>query len=1506
MQYSLAKKTPGSGKSHSPGEAFKVVEDWAGTSSFFKWLDTQRSSDRVRPFELVVAVAAVMCLRWIETDEEEALAILAFEEGEFSEEIEPPRILERWVSQQFDLAEELERVLEKASAGEACCYAQYLAPGLRHFSFLPPEVQREIVLRIQTLDPASQIGRRQGKEMIDSLLDWLAKEQKGYAGEFRTPQSLIDLVISLADPKPGERVYDPCFGRAGFLAAAAHHQFAKTKATDASGWSQVRRNGIYGREINGDIFILGLAHLVYEGVDLPRLEIGNSLENEGFNGQSDSGYDCIIANPPLGLRVDEPQGHHFPVPMRDADGLFIQHIVQSLRPGGRAVVVVPPGVLFASGRMAKLRKYLVEHQLIEQIIALPKAILKPYTTIAVNLLVLRNGKGEGPIRFINLSRVDLGQHGGKNLDELSELPGAYCYTANAQEISQRNHDLVVREPGENDLRQSIMDLAQEFPEVEIANLGRVAEVKRGVHYRSHQLVDQLELADEEPISVIRVSDVQRGQLQSPKLFLKGGEAEKIRQPFFLQPSDTLLTISGTIGKLAFAGQMGSQSVVTHGLAIIRPSQENLAKRFLFALLRSEAYQKHLSSFSKGTSISHLSMRDLRNIPIPVPPVPIQSQVVEYVEQEKGDGFAHLQRLLRKKENDPVSSWLRDSQEVAEIIRLVDDVSDPIVLLPIQTVARSFRTLRNRIAHNQVSSSDTAPELLEWLTKISTAIQRLASIASISNAFERYNLLQVAELTLSNSLDDLADHPSPDTQQAALFTKSLVTLLGWERDEIATAQAVFSHCSDQVGPDEETIISVSIRNDGPLPLTELTITDPVTGSEKVIPYFTAGQTESIEIGFEPKAGVHEFEGKFYFDLQVEALLPDGQPFKTEIETGVAILENWEKEVDETAGTQDSGGGLWNAQVEKLERENNWTPGMDDFENEETQLLDDEARWHHENEISKLLSNIPGYERIADARAEVEAIAQEQPRNPKVLQAIKGMEEFFSLVEEAAEAKRRAEESTLEAYDALFSNPPDLPDPNLKAINEKDRQQADALLGNLTFKCAELAEILEECRASIKGTLPQKKAFPSDRVESAEKILASDLGTSPYTTGSPVNKADMLFGRQNTLSEIRTQLPIDSQANVILLEGNRRAGKTSILKQLQTPDFLPDWVVCYCSLQSGEGAKDGNGLATSEVFRIMARCIGEQLIKEGFKIWFPGHPGPDPERGLRPQFRAATQKVFSGDYPFETFEDFLLECLEAVKPRRLLLCLDEFDKLQEGIDSGVTSSTVPENIRFLLHEHPNFVAILTGSRRLKRLREEYWHALFGLGHRIGVSALELEDAKALVTKPVDRCLAYSPDAVDLITHVTARQPYLIQLLCNRIFQQAKDDKQTSISPQHVKRAIDRMVEDNEHFRTLWGYAESWRRRLVLSLARKQEAADAPLTLGILREQLPELGVILPDGDPLADDLDFLRELEMLRLASDGSHQSYALEVPLFGMWIDKTQDFEEVVEKAKMESEQEAGL
>ncbi|WP_305368917.1 hypothetical protein [Photobacterium leiognathi] len=74
----------------------------------------------------------------------------------------------------------------------------------------------------------------------------------------------------------------------------------------------------------------------------------------------------------------------------------------------------------------------------------------------------------------------------------------------------------------------------------------------------------------------------------------------------------------------------------------------------------------------------------------------------------------------------------------------------------------------------------------------------------------------------------------------------------------------------------------------------------------------------------------------------------------------------------------------------------------------------------------------------------------------------------------------------------------------------------------------------------------------------------------------------------------------------------------------------------------------------------------------------------------------------DSPFIDFRDYLEVLLAVLEEKNLgiVLMLDEFDKLQEGIDNGVTSPQLPENIRYLIQNYSKFSAILTGSRRLKK--------------------------------------------------------------------------------------------------------------------------------------------------------------------------------------------------------------
>lgn len=462
------------------------------------------------------------------------------------------------------------------------------------------------------------------------------------------------------------------------------------------------------------------------------------------------------------------------------------------------------------------------------------------------------------------------------------------------------------------------------------------------------------------------------------------------------------------------------------------------------------------------------------------------------------------------------------------------------------------------------------------------------------------------------------------------------------------------------------------------------------------------------------------------------------------------------------------------------------------------------------------------------------------------------------------------------------------------------------GNLSLR------LLWQARA-LSGQQVEDEIELAIRVKEAGRIAgasAPELGGSPYVTGSPLEPQhghSVFYGREELIATISRQ--IATHGNVVLLEGNRRAGKTSVLKHLEGRSAIPGWLAVYCSLQGAEGDSHAVGVPTAEVFREVARSIATALNKLRIEVPLPNGQilaAGKPALGVA----RACREGIGADSPFADFRDSLEGVLAVLEPMNLglVLMLDEFDKLQEGIDNGVTSPQVPENIRFLIQSYPKFSAILTGSRRLKRLREEYWSALYGLGTNIPVTVLDPESARKVVVEPVQDRLTFSQEAVDRVIEVTARHPYLMQCLCNRLFDYAVQAKSRSITVSAVNAAASSLVRDNEHFASLWDYAAlgpetgRHRRQMILLLCARSLKRATHIGFGTLQEQLVQVGVDV-DDEALDADLTYLRELELVDLSGEIGDGEYRLTIPLMADWIEQQQDADVVASRVRTEAEEE---
>ncbi len=416
------------------------------------------------------------------------------------------------------------------------------------------------------------------------------------------------------------------------------------------------------------------------------------------------------------------------------------------------------------------------------------------------------------------------------------------------------------------------------------------------------------------------------------------------------------------------------------------------------------------------------------------------------------------------------------------------------------------------------------------------------------------------------------------------------------------------------------------------------------------------------------------------------------------------------------------------------------------------------------------------------------------------------------------------------------------------------------------------------------------------KSDEKKIRVINHSSPYVCGDPIskNRNDVFFGRTSLIDKISRQ--VERSGNVILLEGNRRSGKSSILYNLEGEGIIPGWISVYCSLQGAQGCSEKTGVTDREIFFEIALSIAKSLRNIDSDI-------PLPDGSLLPEGKKlgiskACRRGISEENPFLDLREYIEVILEYLKKHnlRILLMLDEFDKLQEGIDNGITSPQVPENIRFLIQKFPGFSAILTGSRRMQRLREEYWSALYGLGTKIGVSSLSKKATFDLIEKPVEDRLVFSKNALEHTFYLTSGQPYLLQCLCNQIFDSAIQSNRISINYNAVKDAADKLIANNEHFSSLWDYTGTDLNKIMLCLFNKE---NSKLSFSEIEELLLKYGIEVRE-ELLIDNLAFLRELELVNFDNSHDESHYKLTIPLMGLWIDSEIDFSVIEKSARRES------
>ncbi|MBP0019782.1 MAG: SAM-dependent DNA methyltransferase [Cyanobacteria bacterium SBLK] len=304
--------------------------------------------------------------------------------------------------------------------------------------------------------------------------------------EYFTPRHVVDRIVEIMQPQIGESIYDPACGTGGFIVRA--FEFVRREINQSCrSFSEKERlvlalktEHLNGVEFIPIVFKLALMNMILHQDGSSQLANEDSLSHKAQDKHKNK-YDLILANPPFGPTNQERLAvFEFQIKLYEA--LFVQHVMNALKPGGRAAVVVKEGLLFDSkGQLRKICRKLVEQFELLAAISLPNGVFNPYSGSKTSVIVFRRPLGREDVRTskvwfyrVESDGRDLGAtrrkladfdtdgdlkemtelfpyrwqnapHGGVRAvlksDRLSDFTGDRAWWADLQEIRETNYNL---------------------------------------------------------------------------------------------------------------------------------------------------------------------------------------------------------------------------------------------------------------------------------------------------------------------------------------------------------------------------------------------------------------------------------------------------------------------------------------------------------------------------------------------------------------------------------------------------------------------------------------------------------------------------------------------------------------------------------------------------------------------------------------------------------------------------------------------------------------------------------------------------------------------------------------------------------------------------------------------------------------------------------------------------------------------------------------------------------
>ncbi len=305
--------------------------------------------------------------------------------------------------------------------GDGSTYGQHMKDA--RFTIPTPALLSKVV---DMLDDIPMEDRDTTGDLYEYLLSKIASA--GVNGQFRTPRHIIKLMVAMTAPQPTDEIADPAAGTAGFLVAAAEYlrEQHPSVLTDAAQRKHFHHSMFHGYDFDPTMLRIGSMNMLMHGIEAPDIRYRDSL-SEGASEDAEK-YTLILANPPFAGSLDfeaTAKDLQRVAKTKKTELLFLALFLKLLKPGGRAAVVVPDGVLFGSSTAHKeLRRILVEDQKLDGIVKLPSGVFKPYAGVSTAILLFTktNSGGTDNVWFYDVQADGYSLDDKRNPIEANDIP----------------------------------------------------------------------------------------------------------------------------------------------------------------------------------------------------------------------------------------------------------------------------------------------------------------------------------------------------------------------------------------------------------------------------------------------------------------------------------------------------------------------------------------------------------------------------------------------------------------------------------------------------------------------------------------------------------------------------------------------------------------------------------------------------------------------------------------------------------------------------------------------------------------------------------------------------------------------------------------------------------------------------------------------------------------------------------------------------------------------------